>query len=91
MALEAHPEARTVVFAGGVSANQALREKALGRPEKGLPGEFERYGVKVLFPEPRFAGDNAAMVGAAAYFEVMAGVKPTDPYALNIAPRMPVE
>ena len=45
---------------------------------------------KVFFPERKFSGDNAAMVGAAAYFEILSGVEPTDPYKLNIAPRMAI-
>ncbi len=90
MALRAHPEAKSLVFAGGVSANQVLREKALGRPEMGLESEFRGHDVGIYFPEPKFAGDNAAMVGVAAYFEIQTGVKPTDPYSLNILPRTPI-
>jgi N6-L-threonylcarbamoyladenine synthase len=83
MAVLAHPEAKSLVFAGGVSANQVLREKALKTLQNGPDGAFR----KVYFPAPRLAGDNGAMVGAAAYFEVISGVEPTDPYALSIAPR----
>lgn len=81
-ALQAHPEARSVVIAGGVSANQVLRQKAVER--------LSDVNTVVFFPELRYAGDNAAMVGAAAYFEIISGVKPTDPYSLNIAPRTPI-
>ena len=77
-ALEEHPEVKSIVLAGGVSANQALKEKA-------QDGRFG--GVKVFIPELKWTGDNAAMVGAAAYFEVVSGVKETDPYSLSIAPR----
>ncbi len=90
IALEDHPEARSVVFAGGVSANAVLREKALKTLMNGLrreKGDSRGEDVKLFFPDLRFAGDNAAMVGAAAYYEVMSGVEPTDPYELNIAPR----
>lgn len=79
LALLEYPEVRSIVIAGGVSANQALREKALQ--------EWGRSDQKVFFPELKFAGDNAAMVGAAAYFEILAGAQPTDPYTLSIAPR----
>lgn len=85
MALEAHPEARTVVLAGGVSANKALREKALAELSEASHGK-----IKVYFPELQYAGDNAAMVGAAAYYEITSGVEPTDPYKLNIASRTPI-
>lgn len=82
MALRAHPEAKSLVFAGGVSANQVLREKAL---------KTFQNGPEVYFPELKFAGDNGAMVGAAAYFEAVSGVEPTDPYKLSIAPRTAIE
>lgn len=44
----------------------------------------------VYFPAPSLSGDNGAMVGAACYYEVLSGVKPTDPYKLNIYPRIEV-
>ena len=74
-ALKEHPEVQSVVVAGGVSANQTLREA--------LP---EAY-----FPTPSLSGDNGAMVAAACYFEIQNGVKPTDPYKLNIYPRISIE
>jgi N6-L-threonylcarbamoyladenine synthase len=75
MALEMHPDIQSVVVAGGVSANKALRDA--------LP---EAY-----FPDPSLSGDNGAMVAAAAYYENQSGVKPTDPYSLNIYPRISIE
>ncbi|MBR3322020.1 tRNA (adenosine(37)-N6)-threonylcarbamoyltransferase complex transferase subunit TsaD [Candidatus Saccharibacteria bacterium] len=75
MALEKYPDVQSVVVAGGVSANQALREA--------LP---EAY-----FPVPSLSGDNGAMVAAACYYEILSGVKPTDPYKLNIYPRISIE
>lgn len=83
-ALEQYPEARSLVIAGGVSANQVLREKARERFQMTSPA------ISVFFPEMKYAGDNAAMVGAAAYFEVESGVKPVDPYTLNIEARTPI-
>lgn len=105
-AVRAHPEARSVVIAGGVSANALLRKKAVERlsrasdaklaagvesDEAQKSAKWPERGVRVYFPELKFAGDNAAMVGAAAYFEILAGVKPTDSYALDIAPRTPIQ
>ncbi len=90
IALQGHPEARSVVFAGGVSANQVLRQKALEGQKMGSNGIFGRGDIETYFPEPKFTGDNAAMVGAAAYFEILNGVKPVDPYHLNILPRTPI-
>ncbi len=82
-ALEMYPEVKSILFAGGVSANKALREMA--------GEEFKGDGVKVYFPELKYSGDNAAMVGAAAYYEIMTGVEPVDPYALDILPRTPIK
>lgn len=69
-ALNDHP-AKSIIIAGGVSANQRLRKKA----------------IDCIFPEPRFSGDNAAMVASAAFYEIQSGTQPTDPYTLNIYPR----
>ena len=67
-------KANSILFAGGVSANSELRKKA---------GD-------AFFPSPKFSGDNGAMVAAAAYFEIKDGKQPTDPYALNIYPRIEI-
>lgn len=81
MALREHPEVNSVVFAGGVSANEVLR--------KTTPRVFSN--VDVFFPAPKLSGDNGAMVAAACFFEIKAGVKPVDPYKLNIYPRISIE
>ncbi|MBR3253814.1 tRNA (adenosine(37)-N6)-threonylcarbamoyltransferase complex transferase subunit TsaD [Candidatus Saccharibacteria bacterium] len=75
LAMNSGREVQSVVLAGGVSANKALREA--------LP---EAY-----FPEPSLSGDNGAMVAAACYYEIISGVQPTDPYKLNIYPRVSIE
>ena len=75
VALQQYPDTQSVVVAGGVSANKELRKR------------FET----AFFPEPKLSGDNGAMVAAAAYYEVQAGVEPTDPYSLNIYPRISIE
>lgn len=61
--------ARTLIAAGGVTANSHLR-----RAITELAG---RRGVRLHLPPLRLCGDNAAMVAAQAYFELMEG---------NIAP-----
>lgn len=83
MALEAHPDTQSIVLAGGVSANQVLRQKA--------SAAFSALHKPIFFPNPKFTGDNAAMVGAAAYYEIKSGIQPTDPYQVNIAPRTPIQ
>lgn len=77
--LNLYPDTKSIVFSGGVSANQALRLSA------------EEHFKNSFFPALKFSGDNAAMVGAAAYYEIQSGVKPTNPYSLNILPRSPIQ
>ena len=48
-------------------------------------------GLELYVPEAKYTGDNAAMVGAAAVYEVWSGVEPVDPYRLEIAPRRVIE
>ena len=66
--------AKSIVLAGGVSANTELRNAL----------------KNAYFPEVRFSGDNGAMVAAACYFEIQDGKQPTDPYQLNIYPRITI-
>lgn len=80
IALTFYPETQSLIIAGGVSANQLLRQMTYLR----FP---QPHSPQLFFPEPRFSGDNAAMVAAAAFYEIQSGVKPTDPFNLNILPR----
>ncbi len=75
LAYKQYPDTKSIVFAGGVSANKELRIKAKDKFSNSY------------FPDPSFSGDNAAMVAMAAYWEIREGVKPTDPYKLTLAPR----
>ncbi len=54
-------------LAGGVASNTALRES--------LKKACEERGVEFYVPSPVYCTDNAAMIGAAAYYEYMAGVR----------------
>jgi N6-L-threonylcarbamoyladenine synthase len=56
-AAELH-DAPTLVVAGGVAANTALR--------RALREECERRSIKLVIPPPELCTDNAAMIGAAA-------------------------
>jgi N6-L-threonylcarbamoyladenine synthase len=56
---------KTLIVAGGVACNLALREAA------GRLGE--RIGVTVLFPSKHLSTDNAAMIAAAGYFHLKNG------------------
>ena len=51
---------KTVMIAGGVSANKALREK--------MAKEFGSYKIPFLMPDTSYSTDNAAMIAAAGYF-----------------------
>lgn len=79
LAYQKYPDTKSIVFAGGVSANEHLREKT------------SQFFQNTFFPNKRFSGDNAAMVGAATFYEIASGVKPTNPKSLNILPRSAIK
>ena len=54
-----------IVIAGGVSANSELRER--------MTTECNRLGLMLYYPDKKYCGDNAAMVGAQAIHEFNAG------------------
>lgn len=56
-----HP--KTFIMGGGVAANRGLRDR-MKIEIKQLPSNFD---LKVILPELKLCGDNAAMIGAAAY------------------------
>lgn len=73
--------AKTVVMAGGVSANSELRRRMLEK--------CEEEGIKLCFPELKYCGDNAAMVGVQAFYEYKSGnIAQLD---LNAAATLPID
>lgn len=54
---------KQLIIAGGVAANQGLREKMKKSLEENLPT------THLIIPSLRLCGDNAAMIGAAGYIE----------------------
>ncbi len=65
MAFDRNPDMKALVLAGGVAANSHLRSA--------LEQFTKKRGVSLYMPELRYCGDNAAMIGAAAFFEWDAG------------------
>ena len=67
-----------IAIAGGVASNSKLRES--------LTEAGKKRGIEVLFPAPILCTDNAAMIGSAAYFELLKGnVAPLD---INAKPNL---
>jgi len=58
-------EGCSLVVCGGVAANSHLRSR--------LTELCRAHGVKIYIPSPSLCGDNAAMIGAAGYFEYERG------------------
>jgi N6-L-threonylcarbamoyladenine synthase len=74
---------KTLVVAGGVGANQALREQ--------LQVDCRKLGARVHYPEPDLCTDNGAMIAMAAAMRLAAGVElPQADYAFDVLPRWPL-
>ncbi len=72
---------KTLVLAGGVSANSLLRRR--------ISEECGKRGWKCYYPPIALCGDNGAMVGAQGYYEFLAGhIASTD---LNARATMTIE
>ncbi|MBS6766267.1 MAG: tRNA (adenosine(37)-N6)-threonylcarbamoyltransferase complex transferase subunit TsaD [Clostridium sp.] len=65
-------------IAGGVASNSALRE--------GIKEACEKRGIEFFYPSPIYCTDNAAMIGAAAYYEYLAGTR--HGWDLNAVPNL---
>lgn len=69
---------KKLALAGGVASNSALRSALLG--------ECDERGIKCYYPSPILCTDNAAMIGAAAYYEYISGTR--HGYDLNAVPNL---
>lgn len=74
---------KQLVVAGGVAANKGLREALTTMVSEQLPD------VQLIIPPLKLCGDNAAMIGAAAYVEMKKGT--TADYSLNAVPGLSFE
>lgn len=66
-ALKTLPQAKALVVAGGVAANQAIRTA--------LQQTAARHGIAMVAPPLRYCGDNAVMIGWAALERLNAGLE----------------
>ena len=71
---------KTLAVAGGVSANSELRAR--------MAEECKKRGITLYFPELKYCGDNAAMVGVQAFYEFKDGN--IGDSSLNAAETMPI-
>ena len=69
---------KKLAVAGGVASNSALRA---AREE-----ECRKNNIRIYHPSPIFCTDNAAMIGAAGYYEYMAGSRAG--WDLNAVPNL---
>ncbi len=75
---------KRLVVAGGVGANQLLRQQ--------LDGLCQRLGVRAHYPELHLCTDNGAMIAMAAAMRLQAGVQQANKlYAFDVKPRWPLD
>jgi N6-L-threonylcarbamoyladenine synthase len=77
--------AKTLVLAGGVAANLALRE----RISLELRRQMGDDAISFRFPPFALCTDNAAMIAGAAYYALKSGVQ--GGWDVDVSPRLPLE
>ncbi|MGL4737266.1 MAG: tRNA (adenosine(37)-N6)-threonylcarbamoyltransferase complex transferase subunit TsaD [Cellulosilyticaceae bacterium] len=71
---------KKITLAGGVAANQGLRKE--------MEAVCKKYDMKLYYPKLNLCTDNAAMIGAAAFYEYRAGYR--GDMKLNAVPNLPL-
>ncbi|MCH9691327.1 MAG: tRNA (adenosine(37)-N6)-threonylcarbamoyltransferase complex transferase subunit TsaD [Gammaproteobacteria bacterium] len=71
---------KTLVVAGGVSANKMLRQR--------LKSRLANNGVRVFYPREAFCTDNGAMIAYAGYCRLQAGQRAN--LSIDVRPRWPL-
>ena len=74
-------DSKTIVLAGGVSANSRLRRV--------MQEQCDKNGIKLFMPELKYCGDNAAMIASQGYYEYLDGKKAD--LTLNAVASMPID
>ena len=69
---------KKLAIAGGVASNSALRAA--------MQEECKKNNIQFYSPSPKLCTDNAAMIGAAAYYDYINGVR--HGYDLNAVPNL---
>ncbi|THU02851.1 tRNA (adenosine(37)-N6)-threonylcarbamoyltransferase complex transferase subunit TsaD [Lampropedia puyangensis] len=79
-----HTGLNRLVVAGGVGANQHLRDQ--------LNAQCARRGVRVHYPELYLCTDNGAMIALAAAMRLQAGLQePNRDWSFDVKPRWPLD
>lgn len=68
---------KSTVIAGGVAANQHLRQEVISRVDK-----------DAIFPDIKLCTDNAAMIAALGYVMASSSRPSADPYTLEVIPNL---
>lgn len=71
---------KQVAIAGGVASNGALRKR--------VEEKCKKHGLEFYYPSPILCTDNAAMIGAAGYYEYMKGTR--HGWDLNAVPNLKI-
>lgn len=71
---------KKMAIAGGVASNSSLRTR--------MEQACRENGIDFYYPSPVFCTDNAAMIGAAGYYDYMRGIR--DGWDLNAVPNLKI-